>query len=122
MEDLSLKDLEILDNIKFMIKYCDTFLDYCHEENLSVDGNIAGEIVDSIIEIESYLEKPDESLDEDSLKDIYQRLEDINDGLLNFNDIKIFNDIHIVYTNVLKETKELILKQVDIDFEYLEEE
>lgn len=109
MED-SLNNLEITENIKFMIKYCDTFLDYCHEENLSIDGNIAGEIVDSITEIEDYLENPEEILNKDDLKIIYDELSDIYDGLLNLNDIKLFNTIHVVYSVLLQQTKEILEK------------
>ena len=113
MED-SLQHLEITENIKFIIKYCDTFLDYCHEENLSIDGNIAGEIVDSITEIEDFLENPDEILDQEDLKTIYDELSNIYDGLLNLNDIKLFNNIHIVYSILLRQTKE-ILEKIDSD-------
>lgn len=113
MSNNSLENLEILENIKFMIKYCDIFLDYCHEENLSIDGNIAGEIVDSITEVEDYLENPDETLTYEELNEIYNELSDIYDGLLNLNDIKIFNNIHIVYSNILRDTKEKLEKIMD---------
>lgn len=112
MNNNSLENLEIVENIKFMIKYCDTFLDYCHEENLSIDGNIAGEIVDSITEVEDYLENPDGELTIEDLKEIYEELSDIYDGLLNLNDIKIFNTIHIVYSNILRDTKEKLEKKI----------
>lgn len=117
MENNNLKDLEIMDNIKFMIKYCDTFLDYCHEENLSIDGNIAGEIVDSITEIEDYLDSPEDELTEDDILTIYQQLSEIYDSLLNLNDIKLFNTIHIVYSNILKESKEKLEKQLNIEID-----
>ena len=110
MTDKSLIELELLDNIKFMIKYCDNFLDYCHEENLSIDGNIAGEIIDSVTEIEDYLENPEETINHDELQSIYDNLNDIYDGLVDLNDIKLFNNIHIVYSQVLKETKDIIEK------------
>lgn len=109
MED-TLNNLEITENIKFMIKYCDTFLDYCHEENLSIDGNIAGEIVDSITEVEEYLEDPEKILNSDDLRNIYNELSDIYDGLLNLNDIKLFNTIHVVYSVLLMQTKEILEK------------
>ncbi len=110
--DDSLKNLEITDNIKFMIKYCDTFLDYCHEENLSIDGNIAGEIVDSITEVEDYINNPEDVLTKEDLKNIYEELNNIYDGLQNLNDIKLFNKIHIVYNIILNQTKE-ILEKID---------
>ena len=106
----TLNNLEIYDNIKFMIKYCDTFLDYCHNENLSIDGNIAGEIVDSLTNLEEYLEQPDEKLTNEELQSIYEDLSDIYYGLTTINDIKLFNNIHIVYSKVLKETKEILIK------------
>lgn len=93
-----------------MIKYCDTFLDYCHNENLSIDGNIAGEIVDSLTNLEEYLEQPDETLTNEELQSIYEDLSDIYYGLTTINDIKLFNNIHIVYSKVLKETKEILIK------------
>lgn len=104
----SLEDLEIVENIHFMIKYCDTFLDYCHNENLSIDGNIAGEIVDSITEIEEYLEDTTNILEEEDLQTIQNCLSSIYDGLQNLNDIKLFNNIHIVYSLILKQTNEII--------------
>jgi len=102
----SLENLEIVENIQFMIKYCDTFLDYCHNENLSIDGNIAGEIVDSITEIEEYLEDPTNVLEQEDLQTIYDYLSSIYDGLQNLNDIKLFNNVHIVYSLILSQTKE----------------
>lgn len=106
----TLSSLEILDNIKFMIKYCDTFLDYCHNENLSIDGNIAGEIIDSVTNIEEYLENPEETLTTEELENIYEDLSDIYYGLTTINDIKLFNNIHIVYSKILRETKEILEK------------
>lgn len=102
----SLENLEIVENIQFMIKYCDTFLDYCHNENLSIDGNIAGEIVDSITEIEEYLDDPTNVLEQEDLQRIYDYLSSIYDGLQNLNDIKLFNNVHIVYSLILSQTKE----------------
>ncbi len=115
MTENSLEELEIIDNIKFMIKYCDTFLDYCHDENLSIDGNIAGEIVDSITEIEDYLENPENELTDEDLQNIYEQLSDIYYGLLNLNDIKLFNTIHLVYSNILRQTKEILEKKLNIE-------
>ncbi len=111
--DKNLENMEIMDNLQFMIKYCDTFLDYCHNENLSIDGNIAGEIVDSITVIEEYLEDPTDNLDDDDLENIYDSLTNIYDGLLNLNDIKLFNNIHLVYALLLKQTKEILEKRED---------
>lgn len=108
----NLDNLEIIENIKFMIKYCDTFLDYCHEENLSIDGNIAGEIVDSITEIENYLENPHDILNHEDLNTIYNELNNIYEGLLDLNDIKLFNNIHIVYSILLRQTKETLEKNI----------
>lgn len=104
--DKTLENLEIVENLQFMIKYCDTFLDYCHNENLSIDGNIAGEIVDSITVIEEYLEDTSETLDPEDLKIIYNSLTSIYDGLLNLNDIKLFNNLHLVYSLLVDETIE----------------
>ena len=109
----TLENLEITDNIKFMIKYCDMFLDYCHDENLSIDGNIAGEIVDSITEIEDYLENPTEDLNQKDLKLVYDEIENIHDSLLSLNDIKLFNTIHIVFSKLVHETMEIIEKKLD---------
>jgi len=106
----NLDNLEITENIKFMIKYCDTFLDYCHEENLSIDGNIAGEIVDSISEIENYLENTQDNINQKDLKNIYDELNNIYEGLVDLNDIKLFNNIHIVYSILLRQTKEILEK------------
>ncbi len=113
----TLNNLEILDNIKFMIKYCDTFLDYCHEENLSIDGNIAGEIVDSLTDIEEIIENPDEIISNDELKSLYEDLSDIYYGLTTINDIKLFNNIHIVYSMVLSQTRNILEKELDIEIE-----
>lgn len=108
----TLNNLEILDNIKFMIKYCDTFLDYCHNENLSIDGNIAGEIIDSVTNIEEYMECPDDTLTNEDLENIIEDLSDIYYGLTTINDIKLFNNIHIVYSKILNETKEMLEKKL----------
>ncbi len=109
----TLEDLEITDNIKFMIKYCDVFLDYCHDENLSIDGNIAGEIVDSLNEMEDYLEKATEELTIEDFNVLYDNINNIHESLLTINDIKLFNTIHIVYSKVIKETMEIIVKQLE---------
>ncbi|MDO5826178.1 MAG: hypothetical protein Q4Q22_07345 [Methanosphaera sp.] len=41
-------ELDIKDNLNFIIRYCDFYMDYCHEENLSLYGDIAFETLDSI--------------------------------------------------------------------------
>lgn len=112
MSTTNINDLEIKDNIKFMIKYCDTFLEYCHNENLSIDGNIAGEIIDSITEIEEYLENTSATIETEDLKEILENLSEIYYGLQNLNDIKLFNSIHIVYNSILKDTKEILEKKI----------
>lgn len=102
----TLNNLEIYENIRFIIKYCDTYLDYCHEENLSIDGNIAGEIIDSITGIEDYLEDPDMELTDDELDEIYDEVTNIYDGLTSLNDIKLFNSSHIVFSIILNQILE----------------
>ena len=99
-----LKELDIEDNLKFIIKYCDFYMDYCHEESLSIDGDLAGEILDSIYVLEEISQK--ENIDEEEMKKLYESIDQIHENLITINDIELFNNIHLVFTHIIMKTKD----------------
>ena len=115
MNKTTLKDLELDSKLDFIIKYCDTFMDFCHDENLSIDGNIAGEINESLGQLEYLNKNKDEILEESDVKELLENLIFIRDELINLNDINIFNHIHIVFDKVTLETEEIIRKNYEIE-------
>lgn len=110
MSGNSLDELDLIRDIEFIVKYCDVFLDFCHEENLSIDGNIAGEINDSIADLEQYLENSSEVLNEDDINEILDLIGFIREEISNLNDISLFNNVHIVFYMVLEEIVEKLDK------------
>lgn len=114
MNEKTLEDLELDNNLDFIIKYCDTFMDFCHDENLSIDGNIAGEINESLGQLEYLNKNKDEVLEKEDVKELLENLIFIREELYNLNDIKIFNNIHIVFNKVTLETEEIIRKNYEI--------
>ena len=97
-------ELDIKDNLNFIIRYCDFYMDYCHEENLSIDGDLAGETLDSIYIIEELSQK--DAIDEEEMKSLYNSIDEIYENLTSINDIPLFNNIHLVYTYIATKTKE----------------
>ncbi|MBQ6444343.1 MAG: hypothetical protein IJJ11_06670 [Methanosphaera sp.] len=89
-------------------------MDYCHDENLSIDGDLAGEILDSIFIIEQLSQK--DAIDEDEMKSLYESIDEIYENLISINDITLFNNIHLVFTHIINKTKEK-LKQRCISIE-----
>lgn len=114
MNEKTLEDLELDHNLNFIIKYCDTFMDFCHDENLSIDGNIAGEINESLGQLEYLKKNKDEILEKEDVEELLENLIFIREELYNLNDIKIFNNIHIVFNKVTVETEEIIRKNYEI--------
>lgn len=114
MNEKTLEDLELDHNLNFIIKYCDTFMDFCHDENLSIDGNIAGEINESLGQLEYLKKNKDELLGKEDVEELLENLIFIREELYNLNDIKIFNNIHIVFNKVTIETEEIIRKNYEI--------
>lgn len=114
MNEKTLEDLELDHNLNFIIKYCDTFMDFCHDENLSIDGNIAGEINESLGQLEYLKKNKDEILGKEDVEELLENLIFIREELYNLNDIKIFNNIHIVFNKVTVETEEIIRKNYEI--------
>ena len=114
MNEKTLEDLELDHNLNFIIKYCDTFMDFCHDENLSIDGNIAGEINESLGQLEYLKKNKDEILGKEDVEELLENLIFIREELYNLNDIKIFNNIHIVFKKVTVETEEIIRKNYEI--------
>lgn len=114
MNEKTLEDLELDHNLNFIIKYCDTFMDFCHDENLSIDGNIAGEINESLGQLEYLKKNKDEILGKEDVEELLENLIFIREELYNLNDIKIFNNIHIVFNKVTIETEEIIRKNYEI--------
>lgn len=114
MNEKTLEDLELDHNLNFIIKYCDTFMDFCHDENLSIDGNIAGEINESLGQLEYLKKNKDELLEKEDVEELLENLIFIREELYNLNDIKIFNNIHIVFNKVTIETEEIIRKNYEI--------
>lgn len=114
MNEKTLEDLELDHNLNFIIKYCDTFMDFCHDENLSIDGNIAGEINESLGQLEYLKKNKDEILEKEDVEELLENLIFIREELYNLNDIKIFNNIHIVFNKVTIETEEIIRKNYEI--------
>ena len=91
---------ELIDNIEFIIKYCDVYIEYSHNENLSLNGDIAGEILDSITELEEYITIKDQ-LNKKDVKEMIDLLDSIYENLLNLNDIMLLNSIHIVINELI---------------------
>ncbi|MBR3214120.1 MAG: hypothetical protein IKF79_06375 [Methanosphaera sp.] len=79
-------------------------MDYCHDENLSIDGDLAGEILDSIFIIEQLSQK--DAIDEDEIKSLYESINEIYENLISINDITLFNNIHLVFTHIINKTKD----------------
>ncbi|WP_162685760.1 hypothetical protein [Methanosphaera sp. BMS] len=79
-------------------------MDYCHDENLSIDGDLAGEILDSIYIIEHLSQK--DAIDEDEIKSLYESIDEIYENLISINDITLFNNIHLVFTHIINKTKD----------------
>ncbi|AWX32168.1 hypothetical protein AW729_03220 [Methanosphaera sp. BMS] len=99
-----MNELDIRDNLNFIIRYCDFYMDYCHDENLSIDGDLAGEILDSIYIIEHLSQK--DAIDEDEIKSLYESIDEIYENLISINDITLFNNIHLVFTHIINKTKD----------------
>ena len=99
-----INELDIIDNLNFIIRYCDFYMDYCHEENLSIDGDLAGEILDSIYVIEELSQK--KAIDDQQIKELYESIDEIYENLISINDIPLFNNIHLVFTHIIQKTKE----------------
>jgi len=106
-----MQELDIHDNLTFIIRYCDFYMDYCHEENLSINGDQAGEIIDCIYVIEDMLEK--NSLDNDEIINLYESLDEICENIISLNDISLFNNIHIVFTNIIKKTQDKLKQRCE---------
>ncbi|MBQ6219776.1 MAG: hypothetical protein IJJ47_08595 [Methanosphaera sp.] len=113
MHSFTLEELDIIEKIEFMIRYIDFYIEYCHNENLSVDGDSIAEILEMICDIEDSIDNT-ESFNEEDIKELYCNLNSLYNMLITLNDIALFNSIHVVCEYVLNDLKQKIEKRYEI--------
>lgn len=104
--DMTVNDIkfdEIKDDIRFVIRYCDLYIEYCHKENLMIDGDLNSEIYDLIYEIEEIINNKDVNITVKDINELTENLKELNENITSLNDIDLFNHVHIIFTNTIKE-------------------
>lgn len=110
MDEITIEELDINDKLKFIINYCDMYIEYCHNENLSINGDLTAEIYDNIYILEDSMQD-NTRLNKDDVEELMESLSDIKEQLLTINDIDLFNHVHIIFEYTVNETINVLKKK-----------
>lgn len=96
--------------LNFIIEYVDMYIEYCHNENLSINGDLNAEIYDNIYILEDYMQN-DEAINEEKVDELVDAIIEVKEDVLSINDIDLFNHVHIIFEYTTDELTRILGKK-----------
>ena len=109
MIDESIDNSDIEKMLNFIIVYIDMYIEYCHNENLSINGDLTAEIYDNIYILEEYIQN-DKTINKEKIEEVVDALVEIKEEILSINDIDLFNHVHIIFEYTTDELIRILKK------------